>query len=658
MCGIAGFLNPQQSLKHSELLEIGRQMTDHLALRGPDSEGHYGLESEGLLLGHRRLAIIDLSPMGNQPMDSASGRYTLVFNGEIYNYPELRQKLVDLGWRFRGNSDTEVLLAGFEQWGVVYTLQHAVGMFAFALWDRNERALTLGRDRMGEKPLYYGWNRGTFYFASTPGAMAAVENFDAEIDRDALALFFQTNYIPQPYSIYKGIFKLPPGTTLTLTQGHVYSRELPTPSAYWSLYSATEKGVANPFSGGDHDALEELKRLLRQSVSGQMLSDVPLGAFLSGGVDSSVVVANMVALGASKVQTFTMGFEDIAYNESEFAAAVAARLGTQHTTQILTPKDVLDVVPKLPLLYDEPFADSSQVPTHLVALVAKQSVTVALSGDGGDEMFCGYNRHVELKSISDHITRLPMALRKSMAVVLRSMPTSVYEAILRRKKSGILGDQIQKLAAILPLQNVDEMYEALTTFWIQSNQLVLGSHPVPNLRTNRSSWPHFGDPIDRLLYIEAMTSLPDDMLVKVDRAAMGVSLETRVPLLDHRIVEFAVSLPMSMRVRDGQSKWLLRQALYEHVPRELIERPKSGFGVPIDEWLKGPLNEWAESLINESRLKQEGFLDAKLVRYKWGEHLSGRKKRQPHLWGVLMFQAWLEASKQRTETRAKHVERS
>lgn len=583
-------------------------------------------------------------------MHSASGRYVITYNGEIYNYKAIRKDLVDLGHEFVGTSDTEVMLAAFDKWGVEPSLQKFVGMFAFGLWDRKERQLFLVRDRMGEKPLYYGWAGRVFLFGSQLKALHAHPQWCGEIDRDVLALFFRFNYVPAPYSIYKGIRKLLPGAFLRIGFDDVPAGTLNDPLPYWSLLDVAEDGARKQFRGTDGEAVTQLDDLLRSAVSGQMVSDVPLGAFLSGGIDSSTIVALMQAQSERPVKTFTIGFDDVAYNEAFYAKAVAKHLGTDHTEHYVTSREALDVIPRLPELYDEPFADSSQIPTYLISRVARRHVTVSLSGDGGDEAFCGYNRHVMLDSIWKKIKRVPKPIRIGVAKMLAKIPASWSEVILRRNKTGILSDQVQKLSSILKLDDPEQMYLHLLYFWDDPTSLVLNSSEPPTILSNRNMWPRLENYIERLLYLESMTSLPDDMLVKVDRAAMGISLETRMPFLDHRVVEFSYRLPLTVKLRGSVGKWILRQVLYRYVPRNLIERHKSGFDVPIDVWLKGPLRDWAEGLLSEDKLIKQGYLHPVLIRRKWAEHLSGKRKWHPHLWGVLMFQAWIEENRKTLPT--------
>lgn len=641
MCGIAGCVTPRCT-DALALRNLATQMCGAMPWRGPDSSGTWVEPSAGLALGHLRLAIVDLSEHGHQPMESQSGRFVIVANGEIYNFKDLRKDLETCGYRFRGHSDIEVLVNAIEEWGVERALKACVGMYAFAVWDKKERTLTLARDRMGEKPLYYGYSRGSFLFGSVLAPITAHPDWEGIIDRDALGLYFQTNYIPQPHSIYKGVSKLAPASYVRLSLEDLERQITPTPFCYWNYEDVQTRALEKPFGGSDTEAISQLTSLLEQSVRGQMLADVPLGAFLSGGVDSSIVVATMAKLSSAPVHTYTIGFDDVAYDEAPFAREIANHLGTQHTELYVSPAEAQAVIPNLPWMYDEPFADSSQIPTHLVSRLARKSVTVTLSGDGGDELFCGYNRHVELLKLYSKFAPIPMPLRKGAARLIEATPSSVFETVLRRKKRGVLADQVQKVAAILPKSDIEAMYQELTTFWPASANIVIGASHTSCLRGDSGLWPDFSHPLRKIMFVELMTSLTDDMMAKVDRAAMSVSLESRVPLLDHRIIEFAATLPRHMLVREGSTKWLLRQVLYQSVPKELIERPKSGFGIPIDDWLRGPLRDWAESLLSADRLKSEGYLRPGPIRQKWAEHLSGRGKWQPHLWSVLMFQSWLE----------------
>jgi asparagine synthase (glutamine-hydrolysing) len=580
-------------------------------------------------------------------MMSESGRYVVSFNGEIYNFGELRKELSS-NHSWRGHSDTEVMLGAIEAWGLEAALKRFVGMFAFALWDRKERLLHLVRDRLGKKPMYYGWTGETFLFGSELKALRAHPEFKAKVDRDALALLMRHQFIPAPYSIYGGIYKLPPATILTLSSP---SKRHSSPVPFWSAKEVAEHGTAEPFTGTDAEAVEYLDALLREAVQLRMVADVPLGAFLSGGVDSSTVVALMQAQSDRPVKTFSIGFHEDAYNEAEHAKAVAQHLRTDHTELYVTPEEAMGVIPELPGLYDEPFADSSQIPTFLVSELARRHVTVSLSGDGGDELFAGYNRYFWGRGVRDAVGRIPRGARRGVAKALNAISPEVWEwgframrpmlpARIKQLNPG--GDKVQKLAEILAVDSPETIYYRLISNWKAPTSFVLGSSEPPTVLTDQSQWAYLPEFLQWMMYVDLVSYLPDDILAKVDRASMGVSLEARVPLLDHRVVEFAWRVPLSAKVRNGQSKWLLRQVLYKYVPKELIERPKMGFGVPIDSWLRGPLREWAETLLDERRLRDEGFFDPLPIRRKWSEHLSGERDWQYYLWDVLMFQAWLE----------------
>ena len=639
MCGIAGYWGASGADARVTL----DAMTSTLTHRGPDDAGAWFDESTGIALGHRRLSTLDLSSTGHQPMASHDGRYVIVYNGEIYNHAELRQTLGDSVWR--GHSDTEVLLEGIGRWGVAATLQRCVGMFAFALWDRSEKTLTLARDRLGEKPLYYGRLGSTLVFASELKALRAHPRWHGEIDRGALSLLLRYSYIPAPHSIYRGIAKLLPGTLMTFRADGA-TEEV----CYWSAREMAERGVAEPFSGDETAAAGELERLLSRSVGRQMLADVPLGAFLSGGVDSSLIVALMQAQSARPVKTFTIGFSEAGYNEAEHAQAVARHLGTDHTELYVSSQQAMELIPRLPALYDEPFSDSSQIPTFLVAQMARQHVTVSLSGDGGDELFGGYNRYFLGRSLWRKVGWLPRRVRGVMASSIDALSPAVWNSVLspfanlfpRHLRYANPGDKLHKLAEILAARDGDEIYRGLVSHWQAPGSIVLGGYEPATALTDPARQAALSDFTQRMMFLDLVSYLPDDILVKVDRAAMGVSLETRVPMLDHQVVEFAWRLPLAMSIRAGQGKQLLRRILHRHVPRELVERPKMGFGIPLDAWLRGPLRTWAEELLDAARLKREGYFDPLPIRTKWQEHLSGRRNWQYHLWDVLMFQAWLE----------------
>jgi asparagine synthase (glutamine-hydrolysing) len=650
MCGFVGFLGGVSSYGQAGDEAMLKRMADTITYRGPDDAGYWCDGDHRVGLGHRRLSIVDLSPAGHQPMQSPSGRYMIAFNGEIYNHTLLRQTLEVTGQAptWRGHSDTETLLAGFDAWGIQSTVERAIGMFAFAVWDRYTSTLTLGRDRLGEKPLYYGWQGqgkdAVFLFGSELKALRAHPAFDCNINRGALSLYLRHNYIPAPYSIYEGIDKLLPGSLLTVS---LQQRE-PKVLAYWSGAQTAVSGVANAFVGGAEQAVDALEVLLKDAVRQQMMADVPLGAFLSGGVDSSTIVALMQAQASRPVKTFTIGFNEEGYNEAVHAKAVARHLGTDHTELYVTAEQARAVIPLLPTLYNEPFSDSSQIPTFLVSQLARQNVTVSLSGDGGDELFCGYNRYQMADRWWHKLDRVPLQLRNLLAGGITALTPQVWNNLAlvlpESMQTTNIGDKLHKGAKVLGSSSLDDLYLGLVSHWDDPAAVVIGGYEPPTLLSSNAPDLHGLDPIQRMMALDMLTYLPNDILTKVDRAAMGVSLETRVPLLDHRVVEFAWSLPQNLKLRDGQSKWALRQVLYRHVPKTLIERPKMGFGIPLGEWLRGPLRDWAEDLLSESRLKREGFFYPAPIRQKWCEHLSGKRNWQYHLWDILMFQAWLESN--------------
>jgi len=641
MCGFAGSVSRNGDVS----LDVCRKMTDAITQRGPDDSGVWCDASAGIILGHRRLSIQDLSPEGHQPMQSSSSRYVVAYNGEIYNFIGLRKELAAFGYVFKGHSDTEVLLAAVEQWGVEEALKRFSGMFAFALWDKFEHTLILARDRLGEKPLYYGWQGGTFLFGSELSALKAHPDWKAEIDRGALTLYIRHNNVPAPYSIYQGIFKLTPGTILKVSAS-LNVGEIPQPEVYWSAKEVSESGEISPFTGSDDECIEQLETLLQSTIREKMISDVPLGAFLSGGVDSSVVVALMQSISSKPIKTFSIGFHEKAYNEAHHAKAVANTLGTEHTELYVTAKDAMDVIPKLPSLYSEPFSDSSQIPTYLVSAMTRQHVTVALSGDGGDELFAGYNRYTFGNSLWNKLSLMPKPLRSLVARGITGVPVERWDGFGRNIGGMVAplrdraGDKMHKLAGILAVSSAEEMYRNLVTHWEKPASVVLGGYEPLTVLTDVERHADLNDFVKQMQYLDMVSYLPDDILVKVDRAAMGVSLETRVPLLDHRVVEFAAALPMAMKIRNGQSKWLLRQVLYKYVPKEMIERPKMGFGIPLEGWLRNELRDWVEALLDKQSLKEAGFFDVQLVYKKWEEHLSGKRNWQHLLWNVLMFQAW------------------
>jgi len=638
MCGIAGFIDPRTA----DLESVSRAMARALIHRGPDDGGIWTQRDVGLGLAHRRLSIVDLSPAGHQPMRSESGRYEIVFNGEIYNYQTLRRQLEQAGaCAWRGHSDTEILLAAIERWGLHKTLQQCVGMFALALWDRQQRKLSLARDRGGEKPLYYGHSGGAFLFGSELKALRAHPAFQGEVDRDCVALYLRYNYVPEPYSIFKGIMRLPPGTVVEVdSQGNCGK-----PVAYWKAADLVH-GDAPRFAGTDAQATDALELILSEAVALQMVADVPLGAFLSGGVDSSLVVALMQKQSERKVRTFTIGFTEAAYDESQHARAVAQHLGTEHCELLVTPAEAMQVIPRLPTIYDEPFADSSQIPTFLVAQLARQHVTVALSGDAGDELFGGYNRYSWATRVWRAV-RLQRPIRKLTARSIRAIPPHSWARAFNLARPFIpkgwqaaqMGNKVHKFAELLECSR-NELYLTLVSHWNNPASVVRGACEPRTVLTDLMESSGSRPFEECMMYWDLLTYLPGDILAKVDRAAMAVSLETRVPLLDHRVVEFAWSLPLQMRVRRGEGKWLLKQLLSRYVPRSLTDRPKTGFGIPIDSWLRGALRPWAEELLDEARLRREGFFDPKPIREKWQAHIEGGRNWAYWLWDVLMFQAW------------------
>jgi len=644
MCGIAGVLGPPSG--PMERAAMAAKMAATLVHRGPDDLGTWADPSGEAAFGFRRLSILDLSPEGHQPMTSSDGRYTVVFNGEIYNFAALKEELEAAGSSFRGRSDTEVLLAATTRWGIEATIPRLWGMFAFGMWDGRERVLHLVRDRLGKKPLYYGWQGSTFLFGSELKALRAHPDFRAPIDRDALVSYLRFSYVPAPRSIYQGVRKLPPASWVTVHPDRPH--EMPDPQCYWDPVAVALAGQEDPIRLSDEDAACELEKLLADAVRLRTIADVPLGAFLSGGIDSSTVVALMQAQSLLRVSTFTIGYDASRYDESAHARTVAHHLGTDHTELRVTPEDARAVIPRLAELYDEPFADASQIPTFLVSEFARRRVTVALSGDGGDEVFGGYNRYVAGTRLWRRVGGVPLPIRRGAASLAEAIPPRVWDRVgaaadwlLPATRRGLIsGNRVHKLATVLDIGSVDEMYTRLVSTWSEPERLVRGGHePELPWRSVKANLPH---PADRMMLFDLLGYLPDDILAKVDRASMGTSLEVRAPLLDHRVVEFAWRLPLRQKIRDGVSKWLLRRVLERHLPRPLFERPKAGFGIPIDAWLRGPLREWAEDLLSEEKLRREGFFDPAPVRSALRDHLQGRRNRQYQLWTVLMFQAWLD----------------
>jgi asparagine synthase (glutamine-hydrolysing) len=648
MCGIAGLLRPGGG-DESRLSDTARHMTDALAYRGPDASGYWAQASAGVAFGHRRLSVLDLSQAGHQPMHSDCGRFTVTFNGEIYNHLDIRAELEAAGIapNWRGHSDTETLLCAIRQWGVEAALQRFSGMFALALWDERERTLTLARDRFGEKPLFYGWCGRDLLFASELKALATHPSWSPSLDRNALTSFMRYAYVPAPSTIWTGIRKLPSGSCVTFT-ADVSLGGMPAPRPYWSLrevvVAAQEKRIAD-----EREAVAELHRLLSIAIKRQCLSDVPLGAFLSGGIDSSTIVALMQAQASQPVRTFTIGFREDAFDEAAEARKVASHLGTSHTELYVGPRTAMDVISKLPRMYDEPFADSSQIPTHLVSALARQHVTVALSGDAGDELFGGYNRHVWGDSLNARFAAMPAPLRRALSIFLRAVSPEPAGAIARlaapilsaRFNVRRAGDQMAKLARIIGSTSFDDMYRELCSIDNDPAQTVLEGEEGGSWSTEEMNKVKVElEPLARMTLADSLSYLTDDILQKVDRAAMAVALETRVPFLDKDVVEFAARIPPGMKVRDSRGKWLVRQVLYQHVPQNLVDRPKSGFGIPIDGWLRGPLKSWASDLLSPARLRAQNLFNADRVAARMAEHMSGRHNHGYWLWNVLMAQAW------------------
>jgi len=644
MCGVVGYW-----AKHRGAANVAqvKSMADRLSHRGPDDSGAWIDEESDLALGHRRLSILDLSKAGHQPMRSTCGRYVLSYNGEIYNHLDLREKLnatgIDHNWR--SQSDTETLLIALLVWGIDQTLKQLNGMFAFALWDHTEKTLHLARDRMGEKPMYYGNIGNVLLFGSELKAFTMHSEWQGTINRDALALYLRHNYIPAPWSIYKNIYKLPPAHYITIRNR---GTEIRKPHCYWNLGEIATTGVNihDKKQSSTDQLLDEFDQLLRDSVKKRMISDVPIGAFLSGGYDSTMIVAMMQQQSEKPVQTFTIGFNENKYNEAEHAKAVAKHLGTDHTELYVTSDQAIDVIPKLPEYWDEPFSDSSQIPTFLISKLAKQHVTVCLSGDGGDELFYGYNRYTLGNRIWKAISHLPITVRNSLSTVLiNSSPETIDRLIhLLPKKFRIsdLGDRLPKLAEIIQHGSDQHFYQDLVSHWKNPNDVVIGSNKLNTLLDSSDGLPALPGLREKMMYFDQMMYLPDDILTKVDRASMAVSLETRIPLLDHRIVEFAWRVPTSLKYHNNQGKWLLRQILHRYVPKNFMDRPKMGFGVPIDHWLRGPLKDWADNLLDESRLRNENIFYPQEIRKMWEEHITGKRRWHYYLWDILMFQAWAD----------------
>ena len=638
MCGFIGLWD-RNCYESGQLTRTATLMVDTLKHRGPDDWGVWSDDATGVALGFRLLSIVDLSRAGHQPMHSASGRYIIAVNGEVYNFGDLRRELGGLGHRFRGHSDTEVILAAIEEWGIPKAVDRFVGMFAMALWDRCERKLVIIRDRLGIKPLYYGWVGRIFLCGSELKAFCAHPNFTREVDRGALSLYLRHLYVPTPHSIYKGIYKLPPGCMLEV--GVNTSSDSIKPIPYWSAQEVVADALANRFHESDGELQERLDDLLREAVRIRMTADVPLGAFLSGGIDSSLVVALMQAQSNKPVKTFTIGFHEEQFNEANYAKVVAKHLCTDHTELYVTQAEARSVIPQLPRMFDEPFADSSQIPTFLVSDLARRHITVSLSGDGGDELFGGYSRFLK----NTERWRLWGWCRPK---VRRSVSDAILAIIGKDpiKKSQFLSqgliDRLRLEARLISEESREAMYRGYVSSIPNASEVVRNGWEPSYYLTDRTNWPRIPNFYEEMMYLDTINYLPDDILTKVDRTSMAVSLEARVPILDHRIVEFAWRLPFRHKFRVGQGKWILRKVLDRYVPDEIINRPKMGFAVPIESWLRDSLRDWAESLLDERKMNDAGFFNTSLVNVWWKAFLRGQSKWHPHLWGILMFQAWQE----------------
>jgi len=649
MCGLTGFHTPTAS---GSLHSTARHMADALTHRGPDDAGVWADESCGLALAHRRLSVLELSSAGHQPMLSSEQRHVIAFNGEIYNHLNLRRQLDAEGRapHWRGHSDTETLLACISAWGVQRTLTSTTGMFALAVWDRQTRRLFLARDRLGEKPLYWGWQNGVLLFGSELKALRRHPAFQADVDRRALASFMRHGYICAPHSIYQGMHKLPAGHWLALDLANPDKARAAQPIPYWTIAETVASGLRRPFEGTPDEAVDALERQLSLSVRSQMLSDVPLGAFLSGGIDSSAIVALMQAQSTTPVRTFTIGFDDECYNEAPHAAAIARHLGTEHTDVVLRPNDALALIPALPHIYDEPFADSSQIPTLLVSQLTRKHVTVALSGDGGDELFGGYNTFRFAPTLWRRIQGVPKPLRRLAASLLNGVAPAHWDSVLnglRRASSGRLArgmsaDKLHKLSTLLSSPDQGDFFRQLSSHWSDPGALVRDASEAPTPLTAPGALPRTDSFEHDMMAANAAMYMPDDILVKVDRAAMAYSLEVRVPMLDHHVVELAWRMPLEWKIRAGEGKWPLRQLLYRHVPQALMERPKKGFSVPLADWLRGPLRDWAQALLDPARLAREGYLNAEPVQRAWRQHQAGHQDHSQRLWCILAFQSWLQ----------------
>ena len=634
MCGIAGLLDLERRSGSQEPEALGRAMAATLNHRGPDAQGVWSDVEAGVALGHTRLSIVDLSPAGAQPMVSSCGACVITYNGEIYNAGDLRPELEARGRRFRGHSDTEVLVEAIAEWGVKPTVERLIGMFAFASWDRRTRTLSLVRDRLGIKPLYFGRQDGRLVLASELKAFEVLPDWKPELNRDALAAYLRLAYVPSPHSIYRGIDKLAPGHIATINaEGKVET------AAFWSVEKAAERGKSAPFNVSDREAIDTLELLLGDAVGRRLVADVPLGAFLSGGIDSSTIAAMMRMRSNAAVRTYSIGFREEGFDEAPHARAVAAYLGTDHTELYVSPAEAREVIPELPTIYDEPFADSSQIPTYLLSKLTREHVTVALSGDGGDELFAGYTRHRFARLASGMPAPMGKALACGIGVAGPALWERVFSLLPTEWRPKLAADKMHK-ASRLFRAGEESGYLTLVSAWDDPDELVIGGKEPKGPIFDAGIARALPDSLDRMQYLDTITYLPDDILTKVDRASMAVALEVRVPILDHRIVEFSWRLPARFKMRGGKGKWLLRQVLYRHVPKALVERPKSGFAIPLGQWLRGPLRAWAEELLSEKGLGEGGLLTPAPIRARWAEHLEGTRNWHASLWPVLMFQAW------------------
>ncbi len=650
MCGIAGYF----SLKGmSDAKGILNRMSVSLRHRGPDDKGIWFDGNIGIGFAHRRLSIIDVSEQGVQPMVSHTGRFVICYNGEVYNFKELRRELDSKNIKWRGTSDTEVLLAGFETWGVETTLVKLNGMFAFVLWDKKKKILYLARDPLGKKPLYYGFNNGIFFFASELKALKTHPEFKPAIDRNVLPLLLRHSYIPTPYSIYHGIKKLLPGSFCSVGVKEVKEKQAPKPRQFWDLETVALQGISSPLSGPIENVTDQLEKVLSDAVSRRMISDVPLGAFLSGGIDSSLIVALMQKISDKPVKTFSIGFDETGYNEADSAKQVARILGTDHTELYVTPQQAIDVIPQLPVLFDEPFADSSQIPTFLVSKMTRKYVTVALSGDGGDEMFAGYNRHFWGRYLWEKLENKPVILKKIFKGVINSFSPSTWNSIFSRlnfvlpkaMKQTMPGDKLAKLSSVLASENKKEFYYNLTSWWQRTDTLVKEAKEPRTLLNSFSKWPDIEDFTQLMQFMDMKTYLTDDILTKVDRSSMGASLEARAPLLDREVLRFSWKIPLEMKIQPHSGKIILKKMLARYLPEYIFDRPKSGFGLPLDQWLRSDLSDWANDLLSADRLRKQDYFNVGAVKKAWNDHLAGKCNMQYHLWNILMFQAWLENEK-------------